>query len=266
MANIIKIKRRLANPPVWDIGHMYDTPGEKVLYNGVVYIVTQPIIGLQPDLFPGIWLPTADVVNQPGAPASLLQGELAYNEVDGVLYYGSSVGGGTVAAVGGAGKLATMDTYQEIVGDKTFSSSVALSSATVSTAVTPTSSSVVANTEFVQNVFAIIDGGGFDSNFTTKYFYTASGSGDLNKWWNLLSWWDNNSHTISATQLPDNATNVMVLGSIAPYADIDRGDWVQPHSINTGTAGVEFYSISGNSITINIIGDATFSGNSTYNN
>ena len=44
----------------------------------------------------------------PGAPTSLANAELAYNEVDDVLYYGKGTGGAggtatTIPAIGGAG-------------------------------------------------------------------------------------------------------------------------------------------------------------------
>lgn len=64
----------------------------------------------------------------PGAPSGLLNGELAFNEVDNILYYGKGVSSGvdaaTVEAVGGAGligTLVTLGTTQTITGDKTFS-------------------------------------------------------------------------------------------------------------------------------------------------
>lgn len=107
---------------------------------------------------------------------------------------------------------------------------------------------------------------GSPATIVGKYFYAPSSSSDRDKWWNVLSWWGNASHTIQATTLPTSATDVIVLGSVAPYADIDRNDWVQPHSIDAGTAGIEFHSLLNNTITINISGNATFSGNATYNN
>jgi len=80
----------------------------------------------------------------------------------------------------------------------------------------------------------------------------------------LSSWWGDSAHTIKANHLPISSTNVVVLGNVPPYADIDRTDWAQPSSINTGTAGVEFYSIMHNILTLNITGSATFGGNIIY--
>jgi hypothetical protein len=94
-----------------------------------------------------------------GAPASLANGELAFNEVDNTLYYGFQSG---VSAIAGYGYFTTVDTSQTIGGSKTFSSSVVLSSAVAETKATATSSVAVATTEFVQNVFSLLDGGDFD--------------------------------------------------------------------------------------------------------
>lgn len=74
-----------------------------------------------------------------GAPASLLNAELAFNEVgDGVLYYGKGTGGegGTATAVipiGGAGAFVDLTGAQTISGNKTFTGTVDLSGATIAT-------------------------------------------------------------------------------------------------------------------------------------
>lgn len=64
-----------------------------------------------------------------GAPASLANAELAYNEVDDVLYYGKGSGGAggtatTVQAIGGKGAYMDLSTNQTIAGVKTFSSAI----------------------------------------------------------------------------------------------------------------------------------------------
>ena len=60
-----------------------------------------------------------------GAPASLLNAELAYNEADNILYYGYGDNGSGVAtsvvAIAGSGNSVTVGTTQTITGDKTFS-------------------------------------------------------------------------------------------------------------------------------------------------
>lgn len=75
-----------------------------------------------------------------GAPASLANAELAYNESDagnGILYYGFGTGGagGTatqVVAIGGDGAFVSLTGQQTISGKKVFSGPVDLSNATVS--------------------------------------------------------------------------------------------------------------------------------------
>lgn len=92
-----------------------------------------------------------------GAPSSLANAELAYNEVDDVLYYGKGTGGAggtatTVPAIAGPGAFLTLSTAQTISGNKTFTGSVDLTSATA-TATTQTSSdssTKLATTAFVK--------------------------------------------------------------------------------------------------------------------
>jgi len=70
-----------------------------------------------------------------GAPSSLANAELAYNESDagnGILYYGFGTGGagGTatqVVAIGGSGAYLTLAGTQTVTGDKTFSGTTTLS-------------------------------------------------------------------------------------------------------------------------------------------
>jgi hypothetical protein len=61
-----------------------------------------------------------------GAPESLENAELAFNEADNTLYYGKGTGGAggtatSVEAIGGVGAFVTRSTSQSISGDKTFS-------------------------------------------------------------------------------------------------------------------------------------------------
>ena len=66
-----------------------------------------------------------------GAPSSLENAELAYNEADDTLYYGKGTGGAggsatTVEAIAGAGAYLTLGTVQTITGNKIFSGDVAV--------------------------------------------------------------------------------------------------------------------------------------------
>jgi len=73
-----------------------------------------------------------------GAPASLLNAELAFNEVTEVLYYGKGTGGAegsatTIIPIGGAGAYLDLTGAQTISGNKTFTGTVDLSGATIAT-------------------------------------------------------------------------------------------------------------------------------------
>lgn len=92
----------------------------------------------------------------PGAPTSLENAELAYNEVDDVLYYGKGTGGAggtatTIPAIAGSGAYMTLSTAQTISGNKTFSGTVSLGSlATATTPATSDNSTTVATTAYVK--------------------------------------------------------------------------------------------------------------------
>ncbi len=96
---------------------------------------------------------------QSGAPAALQNGEMAYNEVNDTLYYGAADG---IRAIGGSGSYVTLGSSQTVDAAKTFSGSVDLGSAAVTVTKARTDSTLaVANTEFVQDVASLLDGGTF---------------------------------------------------------------------------------------------------------
>lgn len=73
----------------------------------------------------------------PGAPTSLQNAELAFNEVDSILYYGVGTGGAggsatSILAIGGPGGFVDKSTAQSIGGVKTFTSSPILPTPTTS--------------------------------------------------------------------------------------------------------------------------------------
>jgi phage-related tail fiber protein len=86
----------------------------------------------------------------PGAPTSLANAELAFNEVDNVLYYGKGTGGAggtatSVDAIGGPGAFLTLSTAQTVSGNKTFTGDVIVPTQTASD-----SSTKAASTAFVK--------------------------------------------------------------------------------------------------------------------
>lgn len=97
-----------------------------------------------------------------GAPGSLANAELAYNEVDDVLYYGKGAGGAggsatTVEAIGGLGAYVGLSGTQTITGTKTFSGTLELgASATATTKSAGNNSTSVATTAYVATAVAAI--------------------------------------------------------------------------------------------------------------
>lgn len=95
-----------------------------------------------------------------GAPSSLENAELAFNEVDNTLYYGKGTAGAggtatTVEAIAGPGAYTTLSTNQTITGNKTFSGTVALgSSATATTQSAGDNSTKVATTAYVDGAIS----------------------------------------------------------------------------------------------------------------
>jgi hypothetical protein len=98
-----------------------------------------------------------------GAPSSLKNAELAFNEVDNVLYYGTGtdVNGdaNTVISIGGTGAFVSLSDTQTVTGNKTFSGTVALgSSATAATKSQSDNSTSVATTAYVDTAIAGVGG------------------------------------------------------------------------------------------------------------
>jgi hypothetical protein len=102
------------------------------------------------------------ITGSPGAPSSLLNAELAYNEVDQTLYYGQGISTGVTAAaviaIGGPGTLtgyAQLAGAQTFTGDKTFTGALlaaGATSVTVPTTVGTENSTKAASTAFVKAV------------------------------------------------------------------------------------------------------------------
>lgn len=85
-----------------------------------------------------------------GAPTTLENAELAFNEVDDVLYYGKGTGGvggsaTTIPAIGGSGAFLTLSTAQTVSGNKTFTGDVI-----VPTQASSDNSTKAASTAFVK--------------------------------------------------------------------------------------------------------------------
>jgi hypothetical protein len=118
-----------------------------------------------------------------GAPSSLANAELAFNEVDDTLYYGKGTGGAggtatTVEAIGGIGAFVGLSGTQTITGNKTFSGTVALgSSATATTQTAGDNTTKLATTAFVTAAVSSAGGGTVSSvALTAPSFLSVAGS------------------------------------------------------------------------------------------
>lgn len=99
------------------------------------------------------------ITGSPGAPADIAHGELAFNEVEQVLYYGNgkidlSDKAGAALSIAGIGAFVSVTGTQNIGGDKTFTGQIF-----VPTPPTGDDSTRAANTTWVQ--VKVIDGGNF---------------------------------------------------------------------------------------------------------
>jgi hypothetical protein len=105
------------------------------------------------------------IAGSSGPPANLLNAELAFNEVAGVLYYGAGSGANAAAtsiiAIGGSGAFVSLVGAQTISGAKTFTAAVTLSAGGVAqTPATADNSNAIATTAFVkaQNYAQLVNG------------------------------------------------------------------------------------------------------------
>ena len=111
----------------------------------------------------------------PGAPSTLNNAELAYNEVDDILYYGKGTGGEggsatTVEAIAGAGAVVTLSGTQTITGAKTVSGSL--------TVPTPTSNGHAATKLYVDSATPnVIAGDGISVSTSGSNVTVAADSG-----------------------------------------------------------------------------------------
>lgn len=122
-----------------------------------------------------------------GAPISLANAELAFNEADDTLYYGKGTGGAggtatTIEAIAGPGAYTTLGTTQTISGTKTFSgpcvfSGTGTNSATGVTQASNDDSTRLATTAYVKSVVSAVGGGSVTSvGLSLPNLFTVTGS------------------------------------------------------------------------------------------
>jgi phage-related tail fiber protein len=145
-----------------------------------------------------------------GAPSSLANAELAFNEVDDVLYYGEGTGGAggtasTVLAIAGPGAYLTLSTAQTVTGAKTFSGDVI-----VPTQASSDNSTKAATTAFVKAQNYIT------GNQTITFSGDASGSGSTSVTLTLASVGTAGTYTKVTTDAKGRVTS----GSTLSASDI----------------------------------------------
>ena len=164
-----------------------------------------------------------------GAPSSLENAELAFNEQDSVLYYGVGTGGSggsatSILAIGGPGAMVSLSGTQTVTGNKTFTGSVDLtgSTATASTQLTSDNSTKLATTAYVkgQNYLtgnqSITVSGDASGSGTTSITLTLAAAGTAGTYTTVTT--DSKGRVTSGTTL--SATDIPTL-TAAKISDFD---------------------------------------------
>mgnify|MGYP007077647402 CR=1 FL=1 len=187
-----------------------------------------------------------------GAPASLENAELAYNEVDDVLYYGKGTGGAggtatSVEAVAGAGAYLTLSGVQTVTGNKTFSGLVLVP--------TPTANTHATTKAYVDSAIAgvtlgntAVTAGSYGGAGTVGTF-TVQADGRLTAA-------GNTTISITASQVSDRATNLVtgLTGTANQIAVSNSG---------VGAVTISLPADVTISNTLTVTGDLVVNGNTT---
>jgi len=190
-----------------------------------------------------------------GAPSSLANAELAYNEVEDVLYIGKGTGGAggtatTVPAIGGPGAFVSLSGAQTISGNKTFTGTVDLSSATIST-ISTTSNVTVGGNLTVSGTTTTVNSTTVDvadknitlGNVGTPTDTTANGGGISLKgatdktfnWVSSTSAWTSSEHVDLASGKAFYINGTSVLSGTALGSGVTSSSLTSVGTIGTGT-------------------------------
>lgn len=190
-----------------------------------------------------------------GAPSSLLNGELAYNENDNTLYYGfGDTGNGTattIPAIAGAGAYATLGTSQNITGSKTFTGTQSFTGATITvpTQLQADNSTNAASTAYVRTAISNVTV--TDATTTTKGIASFD-SGDFSVTSGAVSikasgvgnaQLENSSISIngSAISLGGSVSNLaLTTGNLSQFASTTSSQLLGVISDETGTGSLVF--------------------------
>ena len=187
-----------------------------------------------------------------GAPGSLENAELAYNEVDDVLYYGKGTGGAggtatTVEAIAGSGAYLTLSGVQTVTGNKTFSGLVLVP--------TPTANAHAATKAYVDGAVSgvtlgntAVTAGSYGGAGTVGTF-TVQADGRLTAA-------SNTAISITASQISDRTTNLVtgLTGTANQIAVSNSG---------VGAVTISLPADVTISNTLTITGDLVVNGNTT---
>lgn len=188
-----------------------------------------------------------------GAPSSLKNAELAYNEVDDVLYYGkgADVNGDatTIPAIGGAGAYVSLTGTQTISGAKTFTGTLDLSGATIGAVTTTGNMTVGGNltvngtTTTVNSTTVTVDDKNIElGSVASPDDTTADGGGITLKgatdktfnWVNATDSWTSSEHLDLASGKAYYINNVQVLSSSALGSGVTSSSLTSLGTIATG--------------------------------
>lgn len=198
-----------------------------------------------------------------GAPSSMANAELAYNEQDNTLYYGFGTGGAggtatTTPAIAGPGAFATLGTAQTISGNKTFTGTLDFSGATVATfgttgAVTVGGDLTVnGTTTTVNSTVVTVDDKNIElGSVATPSDVTADGGGitlrgATNKtinWVNATSSWTLSEHTDLASTKEYRIAGTKVLDATSLGSAVVGSSLTSVGTLTTGALGVGFTTV-----------------------
>jgi hypothetical protein len=194
-----------------------------------------------------------------GAPASLANAELAYNESDagnGILYYGYGTGGAggtatTIVPIGGDGAFVNLSGAQTITGNKTFTGTVDLSGATLSGNTTFSNNLTVTGDLTVNGTTTIIDSQTLEvkdknitiGDVTTPSDATADGGGITLKgttdktfnWVDATDSWTSSEHIDLASAKEFKIAGTSVLSSSTLGSGVTGSSLTSVGTITSGT-------------------------------
>lgn len=212
-----------------------------------------------------------------GAPSSLKNAELAFNEVDNILYYGfgTDINGNanTILAIAGDGAFVNITGTQTISGIKTFSGNVTLSGNSFavtksannnSNAIATTQyvdsavAAVVVSTEQVQDIVGPMFTSGSHSGIAASYD-DANGKIDLNVADFTITLGGDLTGSVTVTDLANATLNATVAANSVALGTDTTGDYVGSVTAGTGI-GVSNTGVEGGTFTITNNGVTSVTG------